>query len=149
MKITRIKANGFTLIEIVLVMAIISILATATVTYSAPVFMNLACTEEKEVFLIALGRARHLAQVFNESDVSLRVTDLGFEVETQSVGNHESILVDRFLISRTPTVSPASFNFFPGNGFMETEVNISVGNVEIGCEESFSIQVTGVTSQGL
>ncbi len=141
----RTQQKGFTLIEIVLVLALAGLIAVASVAYTVPALSTYACAQEVKTAKLALERAQFLSQFSGNGNVSVQINDEGYQMYSEE-RNH-SILRDEINHQAPLPVSATDEIIFQeGSGSLvgnEHEIEIHIGTSSSTCSEVITIHNAG------
>ncbi len=148
-------SNGFTLIEMVLILAIVSFVAVASVALSLPTIGRFSCIQETAAIRLALERARHISQFSNSGDVRLEIMADQYEISAlgHDASQSDPVVVDQ--VDRRVAVHVAAnreIRFLEHSGALsqdssnspsEPPLEISIGGQDFGCEQHILINNAG------
>lgn len=117
------KKKGFTLVEVILVIAILVILSSLSIFLVIPLFNQFACQQEKENIIMILERARFISQNSKFSSVVLRDNNQKIQIVS------DTVVVDEFK-------RKSSLN-------LEIDDEIKIGGIEDGCFENIKTNNVG------
>ncbi|MEK7390663.1 MAG: type II secretion system protein [Patescibacteria group bacterium] len=135
--------RGFTLIEMVLVLALVALIAIASITFSLPALGRFSCLQEIRAVTLAIERARHIAQFMKRGYVLLEITDDGYVI-AQSREGEAPFLVDQVgRQSALPVTATDDIIFQNRVGAPAQNIGISVGGEGFLCHKTITINNAG------
>lgn len=142
--ISKQRKAGFTLIEMVLVISLAAIIFVGSVYFSLPAFANFACTQETELLVEVLSRARHASQFARLGHVDVEILDEYYEIVARGHDGDGPTLIDRVGHSTSiPVVSNFPIRFLKNVGGPLRDLQIEVGEASTSCRKIIRINNAG------
>jgi len=136
-------SKGFTLIEIVLVIGLVSFVASASAAYALPSLGKFACAQEAETAKLALERARFFAQFAGWGNIALDI-EAGEYLVRRVTGSPGQTL-DQFVRQvQIPAWSKHHIVFIENSGGIGREyIELIIGGTDSMCHEVIRINHAG------
>lgn len=123
-------SKGFTLIEILLVLGLISALVVSANDLILPVFQKIACYKELELALSLVGRTRFKS--FDSSEHTIEAQETDYLISGESNESYKKI-----------SNLPVNGNFIFEDGSVMGSSTLVIGGSEYGCERLISANNEG------
>lgn len=137
------KTSGFTLIEIILVMALVALIAVTSIVLSMPALGRFSCLQEIKAVTLAIERARHIAQFMKRGYVLLEIAGDGYAI-AQSRDGETPVLADHVGRQSALSVTADDDIIFHNNvGAPDRNIEISVGGEGFSCHKIITINNAG------
>lgn len=137
------KTLGFTLVEMILVMALVALITATSIVLSLPALGRFSCIQEIRAVTLAVERARHISQFMKRGYVLLEITGDGYAI-AQSRDGETPVLVDHVgRQSALPVTASDDIIFYNNAGAPGRNIGISVGGEGFLCHEIITINNVG------
>lgn len=144
-------SDGFTLIEIVLVVALFLLIAAVSAVFAMPAIGQFSCNREVSTVRLALERARHVSQFLKRGNVAFEITETTYRISAPGRSGGPGFFEE---IERQPGVPVAFAVAGAGVVFIENSgsvmlnenqdvVEIVVGGDAVGCQKQIEITYVG------
>ncbi len=133
--------EGFTLVELVFVIALISAIAGLSQFIILPALGDIGCVNEAELIAMVINRAQFIAQYKERKDVQVSISANKYSL-TVNNGHGTNQIVDEFEKSGNVSVWPNEFDFQATNGLLNEDVLVAI-NSSSSCTRTFTIEKDG------
>lgn len=125
-KMSKTDQKGFTLIEILLVLALMGIVCVGALVFGLPSVTNFACSHEKETLVSGLIRARSLAAVTDQGS-KLVIEPNAYKIYSVDGSNDEKLVDELARQNPIPTTADHEIIFQAGSDELWNSVHVQIG----------------------
>lgn len=144
-------SEGFTLIEIVLVVGLFLLIAAVSVVFAVPAIGQFSCNREAATVQLALERARHVSQFLKRGNVVFEITETTYRISAPGRSGGLGFFEEIERQAGVPValaVAGAEVIFKENSGSLmlnenQDSVEIVVGGDTVGCQKRIEITYAG------